>query len=136
MAYVKCPKCNNANQETANFCNRCGFPLREITVAECPYCGNDIPADSQFCPVCGKELQQKPNQAISTISFVDEDGTENTAVATKKADKEHDLWDDEETEQASRGETSGNVRNWLLCILIVLAAIGIGCLYLYNAKQT
>ena len=49
-----CPKCNTANEASANFCKGCGAPLARSR--PCPGCGEANAADARFCDHCGKVL--------------------------------------------------------------------------------
>ncbi len=51
---IRCHKCNTDNDAGANFCDRCGAPLR--TSQQCPDCGELNDPDARFCNNCGKEI--------------------------------------------------------------------------------
>lgn len=53
---MKCPNCGYENREGAEFCGRCGQPLRLELV--CPQCGHTNPPDNSFCDKCGHSLAQ------------------------------------------------------------------------------
>jgi membrane protease subunit (stomatin/prohibitin family) len=52
---VRCPSCNSANAQGAQFCGHCGKPLGEVAVAPCAKCGQPVAAGTKFCPNCGAE---------------------------------------------------------------------------------
>jgi len=49
---VRCPECQQANPDDAQFCLRCGSPLGSL----CGLCGTRQPLDARFCVQCGHEL--------------------------------------------------------------------------------
>ncbi len=56
----RCPNCQTLNETTANYCKRCGTPLRRNAPlkGQCPQCHNYVDLDSVFCPYCGLKLKQ------------------------------------------------------------------------------
>lgn len=60
-AAVVCPFCGEAIDADAQFCDKCGKPLRKF----CPDCGEANSLDACFCKKCGKPLSggaQDPSQ--------------------------------------------------------------------------
>jgi hypothetical protein len=56
--------CGFANQESMNFCGRCGTKLANT----CPSCGFTNPSDHAFCGKCGTPLTgQTPAPSPSTL---------------------------------------------------------------------
>jgi hypothetical protein len=51
---IHCPKCDTANEASANFCKSCGAPLARSK--PCPACGESNDADARFCDHCGKAM--------------------------------------------------------------------------------
>jgi len=49
---VRCHKCNENNDASANFCNRCGAALSKSVA--CPKCGELNDPDARFCDHCGQ----------------------------------------------------------------------------------
>ena len=47
---IRCPKCDEKNEVSAAFCQKCGSALGK---GKCDNCGKDIPMDAKFCPNCG-----------------------------------------------------------------------------------
>jgi len=59
---MKCPSCPTENPEEAEFCKKCGCPLRgELKCAKCQ-CANTI--ESDFCIRCGNQLLNNPARQI------------------------------------------------------------------------
>lgn len=52
QALPVCPACGELNECGANFCDKCGTPLKR----KCPDCAEMNGADAKFCRNCGKEL--------------------------------------------------------------------------------
>jgi serine/threonine protein kinase/tetratricopeptide (TPR) repeat protein/ribosomal protein L40E len=54
---MRCPKCGHESSEGAEFCGKCGQPLRlEHT---CSQCGHTNPSGNSFCEKCGHALVEK-----------------------------------------------------------------------------
>lgn len=51
-ASVACPRCGEANDPDAKFCDHCGAPLTRT----CPSCGEANAPDAKFCDHCGQAL--------------------------------------------------------------------------------
>lgn len=49
---ISCPKCGNANSNTARFCQQCGTTL---STSVCTGCGAEMSAGARFCNQCGKD---------------------------------------------------------------------------------
>ena len=47
-----CGRCGEVNEKGANFCDRCGAPLKK----KCADCGEMNDSDAKFCRNCGKQL--------------------------------------------------------------------------------
>lgn len=48
---ISCPKCGDANANTARFCQKCGASL---STGKCSSCNTELPAGAKFCGQCGK----------------------------------------------------------------------------------
>lgn len=64
-----CKNCGTQNPENATFCQNCGQPLNNDSIAKmkivnneviCPHCGQINPDNAAFCKNCGLALQNKP----------------------------------------------------------------------------
>ncbi|MCD4823452.1 MAG: zinc ribbon domain-containing protein [Phycisphaerae bacterium] len=51
---IRCHKCNENNEDTANFCKSCGASLSKSIA--CPKCGELNDADARFCDNCGQGI--------------------------------------------------------------------------------
>lgn len=51
---INCPRCGDANDAAANFCNQCGAPL--VTQKHCAKCGQSNDATAHFCDHCGAAI--------------------------------------------------------------------------------
>jgi ribosomal protein L40E len=51
---VRCSKCNELNEDDANFCHHCGTALKKTVL--CPHCQEKNDPDARFCDNCGKPL--------------------------------------------------------------------------------
>lgn len=80
---IHCAYCGTRNPATAEFCKRCGAPLKEGTAraggavlgahrdepaaqVKCPYCGTLNPPDALKCSNCGALLQKPEPQPAAT----------------------------------------------------------------------
>jgi len=48
----RCPRCRSWNSSEADYCSKCGLPLR----LRCAACGQTSTVGSQFCSSCGRAL--------------------------------------------------------------------------------
>mgnify|MGYP002785076535 CR=1 FL=1 len=48
---ISCPKCGDANANTARFCQKCGGSL---STGKCSSCNTELAAGAKFCGQCGK----------------------------------------------------------------------------------
>ena len=53
---VQCPKCGEANEADARFCDDCGAPLGRIA---CAGCGHSNDANARFCNRCGQQFTSR-----------------------------------------------------------------------------
>ena len=53
---MKCSQCGHVSREGAEFCGKCGQPLRSERV--CPQCDHANPSDNSFCEKCGHALTE------------------------------------------------------------------------------
>jgi class 3 adenylate cyclase/tetratricopeptide (TPR) repeat protein len=62
---MKCPSCQNINEESQKFCRSCGARLQ----TSCSGCGSPILPSDRFCGECGLELEigKKPRQKREKI---------------------------------------------------------------------
>lgn len=51
---IRCPKCNQDNDEEARFCDECGYSLQKTKA--CPACEEMNDPDAKFCDNCGQGL--------------------------------------------------------------------------------
>jgi len=51
---LRCEKCGNQNESTANFCDSCGAPFAKTR--RCEKCGDLNDVDAQFCNHCGRAI--------------------------------------------------------------------------------
>jgi RNA polymerase subunit RPABC4/transcription elongation factor Spt4 len=92
---VKCPNCQTNVAGGAEFCPKCGTPLRQkaaepvaatppqtrtVVRMRCPRCKTILPSDAGFCPTCGVKIKQ-PQAAVSEKSFCPSCGAETSAGA-------------------------------------------------------
>ncbi len=55
VQFLHCHKCNTDNENPANFCKKCGAPLRKTK--PCPSCRKLNDPDARFCAQCGKSVE-------------------------------------------------------------------------------
>ena len=89
----ECPKCKVLVADTAKFCIKCGFNIKnheeENSKYFCPECGTEF-SDGKFCPECGYNIESEIKPKKSKIDFGLD--FENTSKKTKKT--KIDLSDD------------------------------------------
>ena len=54
---MKCPSCGHESSEGAEFCGKCGKPLRQE--GTCSKCGHKNPFGNSFCEKCGQPLTEQ-----------------------------------------------------------------------------
>ena len=74
MPAVSCSKCATDLPEGAQFCLRCGEPVRATVAGTlpvaatatlgCSKCGTNLPEGAGFCPKCGKPVSLPPKKAL------------------------------------------------------------------------
>jgi ribosomal protein L40E len=50
--YVRCITCGVKNDESTDFCQKCGSSLGK---GKCKNCNEGVPIDAKFCPSCGNK---------------------------------------------------------------------------------
>lgn len=55
LEYGICVNCQAPLTDGANFCMKCGTPVKHTC---CPHCGKPTQPDDRFCPACGKAIVQ------------------------------------------------------------------------------
>ena len=66
---MKCPKCDQANREGAQYCLNCG----ERLFLKCLQCGNLLPLKTKFCDKCGQNYEElarikKDRDTLDTVA--------------------------------------------------------------------
>ena len=73
-----CPQCGVENSDIANFCIKCGKPLKEENPKnypnnsgyKCPYCNKSIPIGINKCPYCQNTLIEEKHTAAIVIGYL------------------------------------------------------------------
>ena len=55
---IRCPKCNEQNDDGNSFCGGCGAKLTSLQV-KCTNCGEKVDPDDKFCTSCGNSMVKK-----------------------------------------------------------------------------
>lgn len=72
-SFIKCPSCGALCEETANFCDMCGFSFKDSDSSsdsesvECPSCGALCEDSGNFCNNCGANLNN--NNSIQNKNY-------------------------------------------------------------------
>ena len=66
---MKCPKCDQANREGAQYCLNCG----ERLILKCLQCGNLLSLKAKFCDNCGQNYEElarikKDRDTLDTVA--------------------------------------------------------------------
>lgn len=78
-----CPRCDSANELNAQYCSRCGGPLKiPDQPVECPQCHSRNTPMAEFCRSCGAPLKGDAQTTQQTSSEA------NTAASTASTDEQ------------------------------------------------